>query len=301
MSFLRYGKLLSGPRQIAKHFFSLLYPVVVWIWRLPEVKSIPETLRILNETDKSIIRFGDSEFLYICDKLGLPYQKYDRRLAEKIKVILKSNHPSILVGLPSGYHSMKMLSKKGKRFWRSQIAWIYPRLRKHLTFDRPYVNASVTRIYVEYEDKSHCKEWFELFMNLWKDRSVVIIEGEKSRVGVGNNLFAGARSVERILAPTHHAFDKYDALLETAMKVDPSKLILLSLGPCAKALAFDLAMAGYRVLDVGNLDIEYEWYLRGVTDKVKIPGKYTSEAKGGRLVEDIVDALYTSQIIKHIQ
>lgn len=301
MSFIRYGKLLSGPRQLAKRFFSVLYPIVIRIWPLPKVLSIPQTLQLLNEGNQSIIRFGDSEFLYICDKLSLPYQKYDQQLADRLKTILKSDVQNILIGLPSGYHSLSKLSRKGVRFWRSQIAWVYPRLRKFLDLAKIYVNASVTRIYVEYEDKSHCQDWFEKFMKLWRDKDIAIVEGEKSRMGVGNNLFEGAKSIKRILAPSHNAFDVYDQLLLTATEIPKNTLILLSLGPCAKALGFELAQKGYRVLDIGNLDIEYEWYLRGVTEKVKIPGKYTSEAKGGRIVEDIDDHVYQSQIIKHIK
>jgi glycosyltransferase family protein len=301
MSVLRYGKFFSAPRQVAKRILSQLYPLIIRIWPLPKVLSIPETLRLLNETDHSIIRFGDSEFLYICDKLSLPYQKYQTELADKMKAVLKSTNPSIMVGLPSGYHSLNNLSAKGQRFWRSQITWIYPRLRKHLLLDKQYVNASVTRIYVEYEDKSHCKEWFESFMNIWRGKKIVIIEGEKSRMGLGNNLFQGATSIERVLAPSHHAFSKFQELLHFSQTIDKSKLILLSLGPCAKALGFELALQGYRVLDVGNLDIEYEWYLRGAKEKVKIPGKYTSEAKGGRIVEDVHDEVYQKQIIKEIR
>ena len=33
------------------------------------------------------------------------------------------------------------------------------------------------------------------------------------------------------------------------------------------------------------------------TEKVKLKGKYTSEAKGGRIVEDIQDEKYRQQII----
>lgn len=69
------------------------------------------------------------------------------------------------------------------------------------------------------------------------------------------------------------------------------------MGPTAKPLAYELALTGRQALDIGNLDVEYEWFLLGVTQKVKIEGKYTSEAKGGRVVSDIVDSSYENQII----
>ena len=50
-------------------------------------------------------------------------------------------------------------------------------------------------------------------------------------------------------------------------------------------------------MDIGNLDIEYEWFLRGAKTKEKIEGKYTSEANGGRIVSDINSDTYEKQII----
>jgi hypothetical protein len=72
------------------------------------------------------------------------------------------------------------------------------------------------------------------------------------------------------------------------------------MGPTAKPLCYELALKGYQAIDIGNLDVEYEWYLRGATTKIKIPGKYTSEAKGGRIVAEINDENYQAQIIKKI-
>lgn len=45
-----------------------------------------------------------------------------------------------------------------------------------------------------------------------------MIEGEKSRLGVGNDLFEGAKSIRRILGPAQNAFDKYEELYNLAIK-----------------------------------------------------------------------------------
>jgi Glycosyltransferase GT-D fold len=72
------------------------------------------------------------------------------------------------------------------------------------------------------------------------------------------------------------------------------------MGPTAKALAYDLTLEGYQTVDIGNLDLEYEWYKMGATERVKVKGKYTSEVAGGRIVEDIEDEIYHNQIIAKI-
>ncbi len=267
---------------------------------MPKVRSIDETLDKIISDRSSICRFGDSEFLYIVDNLSLPYQRFDSRLKNRLIQILTSNKENILIGLPVGYYSLDNLNLRSKLTWRSQIVWVYPRLKRYIDLNRYYYNASMTRLYIGYIKKDHCIAWFDKLKSIWKSREIVVIEGEKSRLGVGNDLFSGAAKIERIIAPMHNAFSRYDEILDYSRKISKNKLILISLGPTAKVLAYDLAELGYQALDIGNADIEYEWFLRKATDKERIPHKYTSEAKGGRAVEDIIDKGYESQIVAKI-
>jgi len=297
---IRYGRLFRLPRIIAKEFFSIIYPIIIRIWPLPKVLSIEETIDRINLEKKSICRFGDSEFLYIIDKINLPYQIQDNILRKRLIEILRFPNSNILVGLPIGYQSLNNLKAESKKIWRSQIAWIYPRLKKYLDLNKIYYNASMTRLFIDFIDTSYSPVLFNKIMKIWEDREIVLIEGEKSRLGVGNDLFEKAVKIERILGPAHNAFKNYNLLIQEALKQSKDKLILVAMGPTAKILVYDLSLAGYQAIDIGNLDIEYEWYLRGAKEKTKIPGKYTSEAAGGRIVEDIDDISYNRQIIKRI-
>lgn len=293
----RYGKFFHYPRQIIKRFLAFIYPLVIKIWPLPKVMSIEETIVDILTNKKSIVRFGDSEFLFLIDKLNLPYQKYDEKLAKQFKEILKSNYENILVGLPIGYFSLDNLNYESKLTWQSQISWVYPRLRQYLAPAKLYANASMTRLYIDYEDKSKSDYLFSLIRQIWEKRDILLIEGEKSRLGVANDLFKNAASVKRILGPYHNSYTEYLNLLNEAGKYSREHLILIAMGPTAKPLAYNLALAGFQAIDIGNLDIEYEWYLRGATSKIKIPNKYTSEASGGRVVGDIDDNEYLHQIV----
>jgi glycosyltransferase family protein len=299
---VRYSPLFKFPRKLIKSFFVAVYPVVIRIWSLPKVLSIEETINLILQKQTSIARFGDGEFLYIIDKINLPFQYYDERLAQMLKEILKYKGDDLLVGLPSGYHGMKTLNREGRNFWKSQISWVYPRLRKYLRKDKVYVNASITRLYHEIEDKQLSAIYFSMIKRVWDGRDVLIIEGSKSRLGVGNNLLQSAKSVRRILAPVHNAFDAIEQIQEAAvMHARKGDLILVALGPTAKVAAFLLSRKGFQVVDIGNLDIEYEWFLNGATSKIKVQGKYTSEAVGGRNVEDIHDRVYETQIIANLE
>lgn len=294
---IQYGSFFKYPRKAFKHFLSAIYPIVIKILPLPKIASIEETIdKIINEK-KSICRFGDGELLYLTEKRNLPFQIQDSKLRERFIEILKSNHPSILVGLPIGFQTLENLKDDVRTSWRAIVVWTYPFLRKYLDLDKIYYNSSITRLYIGFKNNDDSGRLFEKFRSIWNDKNIVLIEGEKSRLGTTNNLFENSKSVVRILAPAHHAFNQYDNLFKEAQKFPKTSLILVSLGPAAKPLVYDLALLGYQAIDVGNLDLEYIWFLMGAKSIVKIEGKYTSEAKGGRDVKEIYDEKYNSQII----
>lgn len=104
----------------------------------------------------------------------------------------------------------------------------------------------------------------------------------------GNDLFNECKSVKRILVPAKDAFDKYHEIYEATIQITQLyeiDLIILAIGPTATCLAFDLYNAGKRALDLGNLDIEYEWMNLGVENKVVVSGKYTHEVKNGETMK----------------
>jgi glycosyltransferase, family 8 len=149
-----------------------------------------------------------------------------------------------------------------------------------------------------FADKTQCAFYFKLIQQIWADKDILLIEGEKSRLGVGNDLFDNVKSIRRILAPNTNAFDHYDAIMKIVQKYSPNEyLILLALGPTATVMAYNLAQKGYQAIDIGHIDIEYEWYRMGASHKVPIPSKYVNEADAGVGVGDIHDEKYKKEII----
>ena len=120
----------------------------------------------------------------------------------------------------------------------------------------------------------------------------------------------GLEAFKEFFGPAENAFAKYDEILTEAKKISKDKLFLLALGPTATILAYDLYKEGYQAVDVGHVDIEYEWFLRKATTKIKIEGKYMGESgvmnkgvdsKEERLnVQDLNDEKYNNQIIAKI-
>lgn len=152
-----------------------------------------------------------------------------------------------------------------------------------------------------YKDKSGAPRRFARLKQLWQDDDLLIVEGEQSRLGVGNDVFDNARSIRRILCPATDAWSRYEDILDAVHRhVGKHDTVILALGQTATVMAYDLAHEGHRALDLGHIDIEYEWMLMGATEKVPVPGKFTNEARGGNQVADVDNQLYESQILERI-
>ncbi len=73
-------------------------------------------------------------------------------------------------------------------------------------------------------------------------------------------------------------------------------IYLVALGLVAKILAYDLAKTGRQAIDIGHLDLEYEWFLIGEGVRVSISYKYVNKISGGEYVGEINDEKYESEI-----
>lgn len=278
-----------------------------WYVLLPAIKRKFQEIIILDsitsinyilEHQCSVSRFGDGEFdLIEGRKEG--YQEPNERLASLLKHVLQSDLPNHMIGIPHPLKDTSMLREQSKEFWEKYFLIRHGKsVRKYLSPHKTYLDTQLSRFYIENIDKEYSKTIFTHLRKIWDKRDIVIVEGTKTRSGVGNDLYDNANSIQRILGPATNAIDKYDEMLSAIQSnVSKDKLILLSFGPTATILAYDLAKLGYWAIDIGHLDIEYEWMKRGVQTKIVIEGKYTNESEGGDEVDNCNDAEYLSQII----
>ena len=83
-------------------------------------------------------------------------------------------------------------------------------------------------------------------------------------------------------------------------KLNENRLILIALGPTATILSYDLYKLGYQSIDIGHVDIEYEWFIRNCTKVVEIENKYVNEASIKYIAKKTNLTKYYSQIIANI-
>lgn len=266
---------------------------------IPDVASIDETIRHITEGNRSISRFGDGEILLTNPSKSIGFQKGSPSLAKRLREVLASHEEGHLVAIPDVFNDLNRYRRKCRRFQRTHF-FIYGSLwDRLLTPGRRYENAFLSRPYMDYVSKENCEHWFHRLKTIWDGRDVVFIEGEKSRLGIGNDLFNNARSIRRILCPSRNAFEKYDRILNEALKLEKGVLFLIALGPTATILAYDLHKAGYQAVDIGHVDVEYEWWKIGANRKIQLEKKYVNEAFGNKQVADAGEE-YQKEIIGQI-
>lgn len=273
--------------------------IISLVFKPPTVRTTDETLTKLVEEKASISRFGDGEFA-IMNGDDLLFQPYTPMLGKRLKEIIKSNQDKHLVGIPNVFFSLEWSTDKASSYWTKYLNINRVKIYKNIKNNKVYYDSLVTRLYIDYKDKKLSKKRFDKFKQLWSNRRVVIVEGDKSRLGIGNDLFKGASCIERIICPSTNAFEKYEDILNEVRKHDKSKLILIALGPTATVLSYDLATLGYHAVDIGHIDIEYEWFLQGAEEKVPVKNKYIGEIPNGTNVQDIEDQRYKKEIIMEV-
>lgn len=266
---------------------------------VPKVASIDETIRCIVESKCSVSRFGDGEMLLTNPAKEIGFQKGDPALAQRLTDILISHDKGHLVCISDAFNDLYRYNRKARRFWRTHFFLYGSWWDRLLVPERTYYNTFVTRPYMDFASKEDCGRWFHSMKQIWEGRNIVFIEGAKSRLGVGNDLFDNACSIRRILCPPRNAFDRYGDILAEACKLEKDALFLIALGPTATVLAYDLFKAGYQAIDAGHVDVEYEWWKMGALRKVKLERKYVNEAANGKQVADAGEE-YRKQIIATI-
>jgi len=266
--------------------------------KLPQICSVEETCAKIVADKCSMSRYG-AEFDIILGRARDVYQGNNERLAKRLKEILVSDQKNHIVAIADFYGAMEGLREENKNNMREYMAG-GEREEQYalLNMEKEYYNAHISRPYVIYphDELQKARNRFDDLKKIWEKQHVLFIEGDRTRMGIGNDLFSNATSIERIIAPNENAFDVYDELYEAALEYGKDKLIIMALGPTATVLAYDLAVVGYWALDMGHIDLEYEWFLKGKGYSY-IPHKYNNEMPGDTNVIEINSPDYDNSIL----
>lgn len=260
-----------------------------------------ETIQYVLDHNCSLSRYGNGEMNILLGQ-GIPFQDYSPGLKKALMEVVTDER--CLVCTPS-FVCQRL--KKGVledfqyRWWKKEAHYTRYCYFKFFKKSTLLGDTQCTRFYMDYKNKSseRIMKYVHLFQKIWADRDILIIEGEQTLLGVGNDLFACAKSIKRILCPRKNAFDVIDSVRSWVnANISVQSLVILALGPSATILSYRLAHDGYQALDLGHIDIEYSWFLNGALTKVPVPHKYVNEAAEGRNPAPYQNQSFVGQIIK---
>jgi len=265
--------------------------------------SIDQTFELLTQEKKSLSRFGDGEIAWIYkDSKGYFGQENSQQLSDRLMEVITSNNTQVIVGVPDFFGTMEGYSRKRIESRNTHLAKYYKRWMHLLEEEKIYADSLVTRVY-NGRNVGKSTIIFEKWKSVWEDKDVLLIEGSKTRFGVNNDLMENVRSIKRIIAPAENAFEKYSEILTSVRKyLSEDCIVLISLGPTATIMSYDIGVQGYQAIDIGHLDVEYEWYLLNSNKKDHLVGKYVNESGGAPSIEFSNEILekYNSEIIEFI-
>ena len=275
--------------------------------KTPKFVKIDTTINLIIANKLSLVRFGDGEFSLLLGR-GISFQSYSPQIQQRLKEVLQSDDDKILVGIPNVFGSLEHLVKDyayhdftPRLFWRKHMVEYRSKIYQFINFDKEYHNAFISRPFLSWKENL-AKQKFDALKCIWEKRNIIFIEGVQSRLGFKNDLFLNANLIKRILCPVKNAFSSYNKILATGKKyIGEDDLVIIALGPTATILAYDLAKLGYQALDMGHIDIEYEWFKQATRLKPQIEGKFTNEAKNKSEVSAIIDDEYKKQIIAVVE
>lgn len=267
------------------------------------IKTTKETIEKIIQ-GYSISRYGDGEFDIAFRKKELNFQEYDSELSKYLREILNSNLEKLLVAIPRTLVEIKNLKENEKYFWSRYYIKQRKKLEKNILKDKVYFDSMISRFYMPYINPEENIESIDKLIKYFSNKKILIIEGENTRFGLGNSLLKNSSEIQRIILPDKNGFRKYKEVMEFTLKnFTKDNIILIALGPTATVLAYEFSKEGYQALDIGHLDVEYEWYLLKAKTKVDLQYKNVNEVSGikeKKILDKELEELYLKQIRQRI-
>lgn len=266
--------------------------------RIKILEDKETVLRIIKE-NKSVARFGDGEFKTVLGLKQKSFQDTSELLRDRLREVLQ-NDDNTIVCIPLAMKDCSKNTAESKAYWRLFVCRYYLRVKKYLREGYEYGNASFTRPYIARKNKKDSGASFNYIKEIWQDKDVLIVEGKNTKFGVGNNLLDNSKSVRRIICPSRNAFEKYDKIVKTVKRNYKNGIVLAALGQTATVLAYDLGKMGIQCVDIGHIDLEYEWFLQKTKKRVLVRGKAVNELGKNEDVGNIISEKYDEEVVARI-
>lgn len=197
---------------------------------------------------KSFIRIGDGETGIINGTGPLFYQKYEKKLAEILEEIIVKYNPSspYVLGVPQEFinKSNSELKLRDRFYCYYQV-----KITASLLFPKKMSYGDTIMFY-------HGDKFLDTFLGYIGNKKVIFVSNQDT-ISKWANLRTPFSSISYIEGPKNDAFTAYEKLIgriEHEIRQNSAKdkpVLLLSLGPTSKALAYYFSQRGVTCYDLG--------------------------------------------------
>ena len=211
-----------------------------------KILSENETIDFLKK-GWSLGRFGDGELqnLIVKKKNISKLQEYDPRLRKKLLEVLFNPIDNFLIGIPRMNNPKNWVKTFHSKF--KKIVPIHDKLILCSAFiSRP----SIVSIQSE--------EYFENLSGIWQNRECVIVNFNTNLLS--HPLIKNCERADFIKISRQNCFADYAEIYKRCLSYHKNRLFLISAGPSATCLAYDLAKYGFQSIDIGQVFFEYGLY-----------------------------------------
>ena len=234
-----------------------IYVESIGVKLYPKVASVDETIEELISNRKSIARFGDGEFM-LCFGRSINFQQSNRLLRKRLRMILRNDNPSCIVGLPE--YNPIYNTPFWRQFWYENTLNITCLLNKNTS----YFNQGISRLI-------NLKQ-IDRLKHLWDGRNVIFVFGKGSRFDVNHEVFCNIDNKYIIECLAKNAWSEYNPLYQKTLNLASSvnnPLVICSLGPTATILTYDLSKK-MQAIDLGHLTNVYDVLKYGADSPEKL-------------------------------
>lgn len=240
-------------RKLYDHYIADRY---VPLYKTLTYLSPEATLNYIIDNDCSIIRLGDGEFGLMRGAsvyFNNWHQKYDKRLSKKLLEVASSHDPRVLLCIP-GDHLTKTKEEDPEEF----KYWINSKILLHKLVRGGKVYGSSFAFYPKINTDINYRKLQEYLSR----KNVIIITSGLERFGniqLGNSthLIEAPKSNSWSSMPRIHS--QLEALIKDNGLEKNETLVMVSMGPAAKVLVYELTKEGFTAWDAGQFfDLAYK-------------------------------------------
>ena len=248
------GKILSVFSTYYYNKYKKLYPIVL---------SPQETLEKLKNHLTSFCRIGDGEIAIIMGN-DIRFQKFHRRLAHNLAMIIHTKFDNILVGTNyTFFYANDNLLSSSYKYRKNAVPILRDEFLKIPRENNDFIDSEISLVYQTYKTYDfdyHYSTWKKIFAG----RKILLVSGKGILDKLRYNLFEDAEieRLEHVYAPAKNAFSELARIIQEVQKYPADYVVCIILGPAAKPMVVDLTRRGYIACDIGHLLKDYDAYMK---------------------------------------